>query len=670
MAAVEPTPPQGSGEKRVVVLLSLLGGLGILALALFLLSPLAPTATNMQGIEREIAIDQRWWQPEPLERFLFLTGVLLLPFCLGGAYLGVRRFQRTPGGRRIIARLVSPAAWLLAPLLLVLLLSAGLADNRVIVHSLLPGGMISLAAAVILALAATAAAAGRFREQASRLLRVLLPSLAGLLLLGILLFNILGPEHVLNIPIFRTSFNAFFYSVVQVFFGKELLVDFVNQYGLYPHFLEPVLRLVGLSVYSFTMVMGLLNCLVFVCFYRFLARETADELLAFLGLATILFSGYVSGKVVQQDLGLQYHPLRILFPALALLVVRSFAHGPSPRRGALLCALGAAACLWNPDSGTIVLAAGFLLLVYDALLRRRPRELPLRLLLGVAAAAAVFVSFTLLLRLRYGAFPDYARLFLASKAFYLYGMGMLPMPRFGLWVPVLVIYAAGLLRSLIALIEGEDTARARIFFFLAVFGVGIFSYYQGRSALGNLLAAGYPAILLFVLLADDLRRNIVPQTRAAERLLSVTLLALLFYSVPALATVAPDWVRAITGKIHVTLSGEETEVIRDAKFLRHYVRPGQEVVIMSYNSGLFHLLTQTTSPLDIPGDSELIYRRDYEQQTDFVVNGRGTFVIDKNAVVPSAIDTLRRANPVFYDNPRGSLIVFPAPAGPFRPSRR
>ena len=655
----------------MVVLLSLICGLAALALALFLLSPLAPTAMDLNAIEQDVVlIDRQWWKPEPFERFLYVTGVLLLPFCLGGTYLGVRRFQKTPKGRRLIEQLASPAAWMLAPLLLVLLFAAGLVDERATVNSLIPSGTISLAAAVLLALGATALAGGRFREQTSRLMRLLLPALAGILLLGVLLFGIIGPEHFRNVPIFWASFNAVFYSVVQVFFGKELLVNFANQYGMYPHFLEPVFRLVGLSVYTFTILMGLLTCLSFAGMYRFLARETADELLAFLGLANILFIGYVSGKVGQQDLGLQYHPLRILFPALTLLVVRAFAHGPTSRLGSLLFALGAAAFLWNPDTGTMILASIVLLVVYDALLRRRPRELPARLVVGLAVAAVVFSAFSVFLRLHFGAFPDYTRFFLYPKAFYIYGMGMLPMPRFGLWVPVVIVYATCLLLSLSALVDGTDTPRARIYFFLSVFGLGIFSYYQGRSALGNLLAAGYPAILLVVLLADDLRRYLALRARAADRLLSITLLALLFYSVPALATVAPDWIRAINEKILVTRSGKENEVVRDAKFLRHYVRPGQEIVIMSYNSGLHHLLTQTTNPLDIPGDSELLFRADNDKQSDYAMRRRGLFVVDKNTILRSAVESIRRFNPVFYDNPYGSLIVFPGPAGSAPPAAR
>jgi hypothetical protein len=228
-------------------------------------------------------------------------------------------------------------------------------------------------------------------------------------------------------------------------------------------------------------------------------------------------------------------------------------------------------------------------------------------------------------------------------------------------VPILAIYATGLLLSIIALVEGTDTPRARLCFYLSVLGLRLFTYYQGRSALGNLLSASYPAVLLVVLIAADLRRDLLAQARAADRLLAVTLLALLSYSVPALATIAPDWVRPIAGKIRVTRSKRETQVLGDVAFLRRFVRPGQEIVIMSYNSGLYHLMTRTTNPLDIPGDSELVYRRDIEKQLNYTIQRRGMFVVDKTTMTADAVENIRRFNPVFFDNPSGKLIVFPRP---------
>src|SRR5439155_6107733 len=53
--------------------------------------------------------------------------------------------------------------------------------------------------------------------------------------------------------------NAVYYSVIQVFRGHALLInDFTNTYGLYPHFLVPILKLTGLSVAAFTAIMSVL----------------------------------------------------------------------------------------------------------------------------------------------------------------------------------------------------------------------------------------------------------------------------------------------------------------------------------------------------------------------------------------------------------------------------
>ena len=647
-------------DRRTVLSLSLLCGIGLLALALFLLSPLAPAAVDLAEINKSVQVEPYNLHPEPLERFLYITGLLLLPCCLGGAYLGLRRAQRIPAGRRLFERLAAPLAWSTAPLLIVLLVAAGLADDRKNIPLFFPGGWWSLVVAVALAACAPAVNGGRFRDAARRVLRWLLPALAGLLLIGVLLFSILGPEHFRNAPIFWMSFNAVFYSVVQVFFGRELLVDFVNQYGLYPHFLEPLFSLIGLNLYGFTAVMGILNCVAFFLLYRFLAKETGDEILAFLGLTTILCFCYVVGRMGLPDLFLQYHPLRMIFPALALVAARAFAHAPTLRRSVLLPVLGAAATLWNFDSGLVVLIAGCALIVYDCLLRRRPREIPPRLLLGVAAAAAVVVAFSCFLRLRFGAFPDFARHLLHAKAFYLYGVMMWPMPRFGVWVPVLLVYAAGLQIALVALLEGEETPRARIFFFLSILGLGIFSYYQGRSSLGNLASAAYPAILLGVLFTHAIGRRAASRAPAADRLLTLTLTALLLFSVPALAVIAPAWVGGITEKIRYTRSGQEDEVLRDAAFLRTWVKPGQPLVLLSYQSGLFHLLSRTINPLDIPSDSELVYRADFDKQWEAAVDKRNLVVVDTTTLFPATVEELRRIRPRSIKNPRGNLVVFPA----------
>jgi len=138
------------------------------------------------------------------------------------------------------------------------------------------------------------------------------------------------------------------------------------------------------------------------------------------------------------------------------------------------------------------------------------------------------------------------------------------------------------------------------------------------------------------------------------------LLTLLSFSVPALAAIAPAWVRGIAGKIEVSRRGESTDVLRDVRFLQGLLRPGENVVIMSFNSGLFHLLTRTTNPLDIPGDSELVYRRDFDKQSDYVLRRRGKAVVDKTTMSPQFVALIRGRFRDRIENPSGNLIFLPA----------
>jgi hypothetical protein len=75
---------------------------------------------------------------------------------------------------------------------------------------------------------------------------------------------------------------------------------------------------------------------------------------------------------------------------------------------------------------------------------------------------------------------------------------------------------------------------------------------------------------------------------------------------------------------------------------------------------LFHLLTQTTNPLDIPSDSELVYRADFDKQWGAAIDKRNTVVIDATTIFPDYIRDVGRIRPVFSKNPKGNLVVFPA----------
>jgi hypothetical protein len=651
-------------EHRVLFFLSLVGGLALLALALLLLSPLAPSAVDNVAISREILVlDPGEVRPEPLERFLYTTGVLLAPLCFFMTSWGARRLAVSARGA---ARRIAPVlAWLSAPLVLLLVFAAGfaefaagVAEGRISVRSCLPGGF--LPAIVAIFIGAAVVATDRRRVQAARGLKAALIAIAAFLLLAVFSFGIIGVEHIRKIPFFLVSFNAFFHSVVQVYLGKALLIDFSNQYGLYPHFLEPFFQVFGLSVYSFTIVMAGLNVLSFAGFYRFVAAQTRDELLALLALATMLYFGYVSSKLAIPDIYFQYHPLRVLFPALALPLAARYAGAPSPLLGAGFAALGAAAVLWNPDSGMGVLAAALSLPCYDALARRRFASIPARLLCGMTAAAAVIAILFVAMRLRYGHFPHVAQFLAAAKAFYALGVSMRPMPRFGLWVPVVAVYAIALLRAMTALVDGSEAVRPRLYFCLSVMGLGAFTYYQGRSVFGNLLATSYPAVIVLALLADDLRRTARPCRKLPDLILAGTVAALLAFSAPALLAVSPAWAQMLSERVRTARGGGAPGVMADVAFVHEQLRPGEEVVVISYLSGLYHLASRTTNPLDVPGQSELCFRKDFDEQHNYALEHRGKVLLDTATLVPRAVNAFTLQAPSVIRNPYGTLILLGA----------
>lgn len=83
---VEPGRRPAEDGRRALLLLSLVGGLAVLAVVLTALAPLAPRPVTVRDAAREISlVDWSDLRPEPRERFLYLAGVLLLPFCLLGS---------------------------------------------------------------------------------------------------------------------------------------------------------------------------------------------------------------------------------------------------------------------------------------------------------------------------------------------------------------------------------------------------------------------------------------------------------------------------------------------------------------------------------------------------------------------------------------------------------
>ena len=292
-------------------------------------------------------------------------------------------------------------------------------------------------------------------------------------------------------------FDAYHYSVVlhplwQAFYGISPW-DGCPTYGAYAFFSLPYFRAAGLSPLSVSifwlglifLVWGLLACTV-----RYLVPSRFWQYTAIAAIAGLPF---VSGGSLYYA---QYLPLRMVFPALILfLVCRTDGRILSPSVCIAGSALSAAAVLWNPDSGIVLLIAWGLLLVCLVWAERQPKNL-LFLPLAAVSSCAVPVVVGCVHLLVYGGFPRWLNLFTMPLLFGRIGNFQLPMPYLGAWLIPGAVYFTALGWCVKRMCAGRLSGKDIGMLFTALLGCGLFGYYVGRSHDGNLLPVSYPALIL------------------------------------------------------------------------------------------------------------------------------------------------------------------------------
>jgi len=127
-------------------------------------------------------------------------------------------------------------------------------------------------------------------------------------LIEVFLFNLFNRD---NYPGHNHHLMAVYSSVAQVVNGKTLLVDFTNQYGLYPHFLQPIFKHVELNLLNFSIVMSLLVVLSYGCLLFFMKSIINNIVLLFLGFIGLVFlHEYFLTAYGYGDPYFQYTPIR------------------------------------------------------------------------------------------------------------------------------------------------------------------------------------------------------------------------------------------------------------------------------------------------------------------------------------------------------------------------
>jgi len=630
---MRPGPADG---RRLETLVGVAVAAGLLALIGYLLAHtvlrgIGPSEAEIEQLRQTLILGIREdMKPEALERWLFILLTLSSPFCL----LAGLRIARAFSGKieRVMSRprVVGGIALIAGGAGIYLLHGNTLFPYFVFPESALVDQAIVFGAAVLLFLIAWRRGAGflKWRCKAGVAWRVAVVAIAfavELLPRGLGTHSILATKEISPFA-WEVHFQAVAYSLTQIYAGKPLLTASPPLYGYYAEFLLPVFKVMGLSVFKFCVVMGVLQGIALASILLVVVNHLRTPVAKVLCCAALLFFVGSTCLVGRRpfDPVFQYWPIRFLFPALSVSVYLWAARRAAPMAWLLAGALAGLALMWNLESGIAV--AGAVLFAFameaagsaSAARKGGKRSLFFAPVVAGVVMIETCVLFRLFLEMQAGWKTPLHQTSEYQRLFYQSGLMMEPMPMEAHpWWLVIAVYLLGLGFGVRNFLNGDRSAFTRLSVFLSILGTGLFTYYQGRSVDFNLMNASWPAILLGFLFVDRLLRGIrarlVPRGMCWVALPAVYLGLMALVMMPvAFARVwsfgAAQW-RANLG----SESWKPADVIdQRTAFIRSHVGKDRDCVILADYQAVYFMETGLRSSLDAPGLTEIFFVEDLE----------------------------------------------------------
>jgi hypothetical protein len=157
-------------------------------------------------------------------------------------------------------------------------------------------------------------------------------------------------------------------------------------------------------------------------------------------------------------------------------------------------------------------------------------------------------------------------------------------------------------------------------FTLSILGVGLFSYYQGRSHNIVLTAVLWPAVLLMAIFIDELRQIISQGTEEFSLskmrswvgfylLYGFLILLCLIFTVGTVSHLN-EMANYSLSQFSTSLSEYPEEFQSKIDLIKANTDPNEKVLILAINSGILYAETNTNNPIPVPGITELMAKKD------------------------------------------------------------
>lgn len=566
------------------------------------------------------------FQPEPVERMQYISNVICLPFILIFLLFMFNKVVNRFSEKTINVMYTVLSSITLVCICFLFWIGSVKTDFFFFSNSVLYNNAVLLIISIILLILVSNLYTKEniyFVKSVSRILDMTV--FLYIVFLGAM--NVFAINSVGDQQLYINHFNAVFHSVTMTYLNKFPLVSYVNQYGLYPQFLEPLFKIIGLSVLKFTIVMSLLLIGSFVLMYISM-KKILNRYFAFFGFATFLYYGYIFIKSVSSDPYYQYYPIRTLFPSIIIFFAVNYFIKKSNYKYYSSFVITSIAVLWNLDTGAIVFIAWLITLIFSETLQEKSVKKILiscgrHVLVSIITLMLIVVIYSLYIYIRAGSFPNFLLFFQYQKYFFGYGFFMLPMPFIHPWNMIILVYIAGLMFSLYAIFRKDNSIKTIMIFMFSVLGLGLFSYYQGRSHNFVLPYAWYPAFLLIPIFAENLYMFIKQKTISIKHKIPVIILfslciAFMFFSLMNIISSTQILYSIVKSRWETTVTVKNTPLLSDIEFIKSKTTVKEESLIISYNSGIEYVMSKTIPAFDSPGLTEMLLIKDYDNLIAFI----------------------------------------------------
>lgn len=589
-------------------------------------------------------------RPEPLERTLFLAGIVLIPAFLAGYYFILKRFlnHKSEGDINKMWPVICAYTLIVLPVFIFIVLSARTAvDPRIsygqlyILFSILDKNIpLIIFAPFILVFYFLLKANYPPDNKTGKIMT------AFFYVFCLLLIPYLSALYLFSVYTVDLHFDTVFYSMVQLFKGIPLGVDgFSNTYGLYPYFLNIIFKITGLSVLKCSIVFCVLIALSYLLIFLFLKNTVGNKLLMLLGFVSVIYFPKLSmnlfhTRTVLRNTGefvslayYQYLPLRYIFPCLFLLLGALYIRNKNKSLYILISLISGLALLWNFDTGVIITLSWILLNIYSECELKDAKTFlknSLRHLIKILSVIITTVlCFLLVVYIVYGRILNLGLFIQSSLVFSQFGFFLLPMPPVHPWSILALAYIAGMGISIRAIIEKDITPWTKNIFLVTVMGTGMLLYYQGRS---HDYAFMNPLFYFFILLTLFLD-NIFSYLRSHKNFL-LTFLSLLIASTLSMAIILMainfrdgiSLVNTVFENIHH--SRAEMNIQNNCEFIKKHTNPSEKIIIFAREEAIYFSRIPNASAFN-PGFSECFLKTDYDRLEKLVAGSDVKFFISK-----------------------------------------